>query len=91
MYNERNDQLYIRVNPSEQPLEFLLAEQPLEMIRANIITKDEIRATVETGMQNENEIYAKTFVMDGFSIVMNGFVRVDEYLKIVEKVEKLYF
>ena len=91
MYNERDDQLYIRANPSEEPLEFLLAEQPLEMIRANIITKDEIRATVETGRQDTPNLYAKLFSMQGYSIAMNVFVQIDGFLRIVENVEKLYF
>lgn len=90
MYNERNDQLFVKIDPDKDAVEFLLSDQPLEMIRANVVTKQEIRETIETGIQNEQELYAKTFILDGFSIIMNVFVYIDEYLRIVSKVEKVY-
>lgn len=84
MYNEKDDQIFNQLDANKEPVEFLIDKQPLEFIRAGIVTKDEIRETVEDGVQEDN-IYAKTFVMQDYIIAMTVFVR------IVESVEKLYF
>ncbi len=90
MYNENNEQIFIKIDPDKEAVEFLLAAQAIEMIRAKIVTKDEIRATVESGRQ-DNTNYSKTFVMPNYNVAMTVFVRVDGFLRIIENVEKLYF
>lgn len=89
MYNENDDQLFIKLDPDQDPIEFLVAEQPLELIRANIVTKDEIRKTVENGFYAEGA-YSKTFTMQGFSVAMNVFVIIDDFLRIVINVESYF-
>ena len=89
-YNEKDDQIFIKMDPDQDAVEFLLSDKVLEFLRAKIVTKDEIRVTVETGLFNDSEMYSKTFIMDGFSILMNVFVYVDEYLRIINKVEKTF-
>lgn len=91
MYNENDDQLFIKIEADKDPVEFFLASQVMEMLRATIVTKDEIRATVETGRQDEISVFAKTFTMLGYNIAMTVFVRIDGFLRVVEHVEKLYF
>lgn|GEM_PF-2517839 len=92
MYNnEKSDQLFIRLDPKKDPIEFLLDRQPLEMIRASILTKEEIRQTIETGFLDVPSTYSKAFKMPNYDIVMNVFVRIDDYLRVIEKIEKVYF
>jgi hypothetical protein len=91
VYNEKDDQIFIRLKSDEEPIEFLIADQPLEMIRANVTTKEEIRETVEIGRQDTPNLYAKSFSMQGYSVAMTVFVKVDGFLRIIENVEKLYY
>lgn len=90
VYNEKDDQIFIKLDSNEEPVEFLIAKQPLEFIRAEILTKDEIRETVETGFYSEG-VYSKSFGMQEFSIAMNVFITIDDFLRIVTNVEKLYY
>lgn len=91
MYNKKDDQLFIKLNSDGEPVEFLIETQPLELIRAGIVSKQEIRETVETGRQDIVETYSKAFEMQGYNVVMNVYVRIDEFLRIIENVEKTYY
>lgn len=91
MYNEKDDQIFIKLPKDEQLTEFLLDKQPLEFIRAGIVTKDEIRETVENGRQDKPDVYAKVFAMQDYNIAMNVTVKIDGFFRIIENVEKLYF
>jgi len=92
VYNdEKDDQLFIKLNPDKDPIEFLLEKQPLEMIRSGILTREEIRETVETGFLDVPSTYSKAFKMRNYNIVMNVFVRIDDYFRVIENVEKVYF
>lgn len=91
MYNEKDDQIFIQLQSDQEPTEFLLDKQCLEMIRSGIVSKVEIRDTVETGRQDVIDTYSKAFIMSGYDIIMNVYVRIDEFLRVVEYVEKTYF
>lgn len=90
VYNEKDDQLFIKLKPDEEPIEFLLGQQPLEMIRAGVATKQEIRETVEIGGQDVVNTYSKAFTMQGYNLIMNVYVQIDGFLRIIENVEKTY-
>lgn len=85
-----DDQIFIRLNPDEEPIRFLLTAQPLEMIRANVVTQDEIRITVETGHMDVDDLFSQSFPMSGFNITMNVYVRMNDVIRTIEYVEKTY-
>lgn len=89
--SETEEQIFLKLKSEQDLVEFLLDKQALAMIRAGFITRDEIRQTVETGFRNKNEMYSKTFFLEEHNLGMNVFVYLDEFLRVVNKVEKLYF
>lgn len=91
MYNENDEQLFIKIDPDKDSVEFLLMEQPLEMIKAGIVSKFEIREAVEIGRQDVINIYSRAFPMQTYNIVMNVYVQIDKFLQTIESVEKRYF
>lgn len=91
MYNEKDDQIFIKLDGNENPTEFLLTKQPLLMLRANFVTKDQLRETVEIGIQIESEKYIRIFELEHLDLAMAVEVRIDVILRIVENVEAIIF
>lgn len=91
MYNEKDDQIFIRLNNAEEPTEFLLDYQPMAMIASGYITKNQVRETVETGLELESERRKKAFVTHHPELVMTVDVRIDVVLRIIDEVKMLVF
>ena len=85
---DHDSQIFIRINPVEDPIEFLLTTQPMEMIKGGFVTKDDIRNTVETGQSYSKDEYMKAFPVENVSVVINISVDIDPILRTIEKVEK---
>ena len=54
---ENEDQIFIKLDPDSPPVEFLISQQPLAMIRGGFIIKDAIREAIETGSSYEVDEY----------------------------------
>ena len=85
---ERDDQIFIRIDPDQEPIEYLLAEQPRGMIRGQFATKEEIRQVVETGSSYEEEEYTKLYIYPEFHVMVTIWVQLDHTLRMVLKIEK---
>ena len=91
MYNEKDDQIFIRLEPNTNPVEFLLTKQPLRMIQANYVNKAEVRKTVENGLPLESEKYYMTFERTELGLAITVSVQIDGILRIIENVEAFIF
>ena len=91
MYNEKDDQIFIQLEPNTDPVEFLLTKQPLLMIQAKFVNKSETRETVESGLQPESETYYMTFERPKLGLAITLTVQIDAMLRSVENVEALIF
>lgn len=87
---EQDDQIFIQLDADSEPIEFLIVDDIIDYVRAGIVTKDEIRQTVEDGTL-EGATYSRTFPVEGYRILYNIHVRIDKYLRTVEEIEKVYF
>jgi hypothetical protein len=85
---EQYDQIFIRIETNKDTVEFLLAKQPLDMIRGGFVTKDEIRQTVETGNAYIPNEYTLGIELTEFDLFITIAVKIDNVLKIVHTVEK---
>lgn len=85
---ERDDQIFIRIEPDEDPVEFLLTEQPLRMIKYGYATKDDIRVTVESKRTYADDMFTNSILLTNQGIIIVFQVRIDPVLKTVSLVEK---
>ena len=91
VYNEKDDQIFIQLEANVDPVEFLLTKQPLKMIQAKFVNKEEVRKTVENRLQPEIEKYYMTFERTELGLAITVSVKIDDVLRIVENVEALIF
>lgn len=85
---DHDSQIFIRIDPGEDPIEFLLITQPMEMIKGGFVTKDDIRNTVEIGKTYDlPNLYSIASTVEGLEIVVTFEVRIDTILQTIENIE----
>ena len=85
---ERDDQIFILIDPEKDPIEYLLVEQPMGMIKGEFVTKEEIRQVVETGSSYNDEEYIKLYMFPEFHVMITIWVQLDHTLQLILKVKK---
>lgn len=84
---DRDDQIFIQIDPNREPVEFLLVDQPLRMIKYGYVTKDDIRRTVESNRSYVDYEYIDVVYLFDKRLTMTYIVNIDIILKIVLNVE----
>lgn len=85
---DRDDQIFIQLNPNEEPVEFLLSKQPLNMIRGEFVTKNDIRNAIEIGASYIENEYIYGYEIGELELFVTVTVRIDNFLRIIDNVEK---
>lgn len=82
-----SNQVFIQFDPNDEPIEFLLLEQPLEMIRANIVTDQQVRETIEKGFQHPNETFTRVDQYGEHRLLLYITIEIDVVLRYIKKIE----
>lgn len=87
-----DSQIFIREADHEEPIEYLLTKQPMEMIQSNFVTKEQIREVIELGKSYQiKDVFSLVFWVESTSLVIVVEVHIDRILRTIEKVEKSVF
>lgn len=85
---EKDEQIFIKLESDQEPVEFLLTKQPLNMIRGGFVTKNDIRNTIEMGSSYVENEYIYGFELSELALFVTVTVRIDNFLRIIDNVEK---
>lgn len=85
---EKDDQIFLTINSNQEPVEYLLLPQPIRMIRAGHVNKEDIRDVVKTGFTVDELLFAKAILIEEDDIVVIIRVQLDHILKVVEQIVK---
>ena len=81
---DHDSQIFIRIYPDKDPIEFLLTKQPLEMIKGGFVTKEDIRNTVEAGKTYDApDLFSIAVIVEDLEIVVTFEVWVDIVLRTI--------
>lgn len=88
---EQSNQIFIQIDPDNKPVEFLLLEQPLDMIKAGVVTKKQIRETIEKGFKHPNEaneVFTRVNQYEDHPLLLYITVEADLMLRYIKKIEQ---
>jgi len=83
-----SNQIFIQLDSNNEPVEFLLLDQPLEMISANVVTKQQVRETIEKGFQHPNETFTRVDQYRTHRLLLYITIEIDIVLRYIKKIEQ---